>query len=857
MLSVVGVTVFLEFIVFLAIIRGAIGKIRRATAYVERQVDDRTIDLDNSNAALRESETRFRDLAESASDGLWEMDANLKYTRVWGAIMEGFRDEGREPVGKTRWEYIGVDPSKEEHWRKHKEDLEARRQFRDFEYSYANSGGRQHRRASGKPIYDADGSFSGYRGIVENTTASVEARQEARRVHLLLEHAIQEMPMGIALYDAEDRLVLRNNIARDFGAAAQSVKVGAKFEEIVRASVAAHIIPEAAGREEEFILARLERHRNPAGPFEQIRANRRLEVREHRLPDGGTIVIQIDTTEKYAAEEGLRASQETLRLFMDSTNDLFLILDGDLDFVDANTAVAEAYGTTKEELVGRNLSVIAPQAKMSGRYDEFLEVIRTGNPHCFEIEEVSTIDGRTKFLSATAFKVGDGLGIVAKEITEKKMAEISIRESEQRFSSAFHRSPSMMDLSDMSSARIIDVNEAWLNTFGFEREDVIGCTSLELGIWVDPNERKALFEVLNRVGSVRDFNVRWRSSGGREITASVCVETLEQQGEPVMLSVCSDVTLQAEAERALREAKESAEISSRAKSEFLANMSHELRTPLNAIIGFSEMMCAEMFGSLGDPKYSIYANDIRSSGQHLLALVSDILDLSKIESGRDELEIVSIDLPGLLNDLRPLLAGQAEDRNIALDMEVLGELAGLMADRRKLKQILVNLLSNGIKFTEPGGVVCLSVFGGDDGGTTFRITDTGIGIANADIPIAMSHFGQIGDPLVKSHEGTGIGLPLTKALVEQHGGKMTLESEVGVGSTVTVDFPPPYSETRRCACGFGRQDRGQLSIADAYENVELLDFCEPRRPAREWMTLGSPRHRRRISGIVPFGWVWP
>ncbi len=256
-------------------------------------------------------------------------------------------------------------------------------------------------------------------------------------------------------------------------------------------------------------------------------------------------------------------------------------------------------------------------------------------------------------------------------------------------------------------------------------------------------------------------------------------------------------------ERDLERAKEDSESASRAKSDFLANMSHELRTPLNAIIGFSEMMASEVLGPLGSPKYSSYVRDIHSSGRHLHDLVGDILDLAKIESGKDEPQETLIDVPRLLGAVLPLVKGRADAGGVKLGTDSPDGLPRLRADSRKLKQILVNLLSNGIKFTEPGGSVRLIVSVRNDDGISFQVVDTGVGMAERDIPTALSQFGQVENKLGRDHEGTGIGLPLSRALVEQHGGTLVLASEVGAGTTVTAEFPAertvrvPESETRR------------------------------------------------------------
>ena len=236
-------------------------------------------------------------------------------------------------------------------------------------------------------------------------------------------------------------------------------------------------------------------------------------------------------------------------------------------------------------------------------------------------------------------------------------------------------------------------------------------------------------------------------------------------------------------------ARDRAEAADHAKSAFLAMMSHELRTPLNAIIGFSEIMKMEALGPIGSVKYREFADDIHVSGQHLLEVINDILDLSKIESGKAGLREQNIEIPKLIDSVLTLVGDSGKNSDIELDLECPDELPELRGDRRKLSQILVNLLSNGIKFTPAGGRVSLRVWCSAHDGHVFQIADTGIGITPEEIPKALAPFQQIDSRLSRQHAGTGLGLPLTKALVELHGGSLDLQSEVGVGTTVTVRFP--------------------------------------------------------------------
>ncbi len=254
--------------------------------------------------------------------------------------------------------------------------------------------------------------------------------------------------------------------------------------------------------------------------------------------------------------------------------------------------------------------------------------------------------------------------------------------------------------------------------------------------------------------------------------------------------VLLDVTKQTLAEQELHAARSEAEITSRVKAEFLANVSHELRTPLNAIIGFSEVIGNETFGPVGVDKYIEYARDIHESADHLLALVNDILDLSKIEAGRETLVVEDVDARELVDSCLRLIHGRAADARLQLRRRVEESLPRLRVDPLKIKQILINLLSNAVKFTRAGGDVILSASSTPEGGIAFAVSDTGIGIAEKDMSKAIETYGQVEPSDGVRVEGTGLGLPLAKALTELHGGEMKIESTAGKGTTVTVLLPP-------------------------------------------------------------------
>jgi signal transduction histidine kinase len=238
----------------------------------------------------------------------------------------------------------------------------------------------------------------------------------------------------------------------------------------------------------------------------------------------------------------------------------------------------------------------------------------------------------------------------------------------------------------------------------------------------------------------------------------------------------------------LSEALVAADSANRAKLEFLAAMGHELRTPLNAVIGFSEMLTQETFGPLGDPRYHDYVRDIGNSGRHLLSLINDILDLSRLDAGQAELHEEQIAPVDLIGPVLRMLQTQAADAEVTMDRRIEARLPMVRADRRRIQRVLINLVSNGVKFTPAGGKVRVSAFrAGEE--VAISVTDTGIGIAPEDIAKAFERFRQLDSRLSRKYEGTGLGLPLARQLMELHDGRLVLESELHHGTIATIYFP--------------------------------------------------------------------
>ena len=250
----------------------------------------------------------------------------------------------------------------------------------------------------------------------------------------------------------------------------------------------------------------------------------------------------------------------------------------------------------------------------------------------------------------------------------------------------------------------------------------------------------------------------------------------------------SSTTRHLEITRQLYKAKEAADLANRTKSEFLANMSHELRTPLNAILGFSEIIKDEMFGGIAVPQYVEYARDIHLCGAHLLDIINDILDLSKIEAGRFELHEEEICLGDIFGPVYQLIKGRAEEKGHEVSIQISDDFPRIVGDKRALKQVFLNLLSNAVKFmAEPGKIVVTARLAED--GVEISVADKGIGIAPEDMEKVLLPFGQVDSPLARDHQGTGLGLPLVQAMVQLHGGRLVIDSTIGEGTTVTIVLP--------------------------------------------------------------------
>jgi PAS domain S-box-containing protein len=381
------------------------------------------------------------------------------------------------------------------------------------------------------------------------------------------------------------------------------------------------------------------------------------------------------------------------------------------------------------------------------------------------------------------------------DITRRKETEIKLRESNQKFRTLIEGSIQGILIAG-ENWKILFCNTALVKMLGYDSvEEVLALESS--AILIAPYE-------LSRLGTLRAARLAGENvpseneadfikKDGSIIRVQTLTTRLMWENQPAIQSTYIDITERRQSERELIAAKEHAEMASRSKSEFLANMSHELRTPLNAIIGFSEVIRGGLFGPIGNEQYSEYLDHIYESGNHLLTIINDILDVSKVEAGALEIQLENLDVGEIINATVQIVSERVRSAEVSIDVNIQNDVPKIYADETRIKQIVLNLLSNSIKFTRPGGKITVIAEQAEDEGVSLSVIDTGVGISKDKLDRVFQPFVQDLSSHHLTQEGTGLGLTLVKSLAELMGGNVEITSEVGEGTTVVLWLPPSIS----------------------------------------------------------------
>lgn len=500
--------------------------------------------------------------------------------------------------------------------------------------------------------------------------------------------------------------------------------------------------------------------------------------------------IEKSETDPFAASAQLRA--EELRQFLEMSDDLMCTTDPDGGIIRLNRALCGHLGYEPRSMVGKMFIDFVDPSDRASVQGALSDVLSDGGRAHVSFEcRMLTIAGDQRWVT---WDIGVSAGVLhclGRDVTHVKMHEAELARREAQLSEAQALAHMGHWRWEVGSADVEWSTELY-NIFGVDSEDFLP-TMDSLNALVHRRDLSRLYQAFQRaIIQQNDYDMDFRIARPNGETRVIRCEgrcEMDQDGEVVALyGIMQDITQQKEHEQALREAKEAAENAYASKSRFLANMSHELRTPLNAIIGFSDLIQKQMLGPLGNERYLDYMGSIRESGQHLLDLISDILDMSKIEAGKYELTLEKVNMTQLVRASVQMMEARAMDGKLTLRADLPSEDVILPADRRAIKQIMLNLLSNAVKFTESGGRVDVRLMDGVDA-VTVQVQDSGIGIPAHKIADVLKPFEQVSNAFTRRHEGSGLGLAITKDLVELHGGTIQIDSRLNQGTNVTIRIP--------------------------------------------------------------------
>jgi|AntRauTorcE11897_2_1112592.scaffolds.fasta_scaffold02503_2 two-component system cell cycle sensor histidine kinase PleC len=513
--------------------------------------------------------------------------------------------------------------------------------------------------------------------------------------------------------------------------------------------------------------------------------------------------------------ENINIDDSELRHFINLSNELFGVYRREGSFVRVNYAFNRLLGYTDQDLRKFPfIHLIHPEDQAFAKSKMKLVIdapLENETRVAFECRSICK-DGHFKWIEWVLKSAEDHIYIVGRDVTDIRNQEVELDFREQQLSEA-QKIGRMGHWSWDVGNREIDWSHQIYRIFDV-KETQFKPSFENIDAFLSKKDLPDLYQFFQKaVLEKRDYNIEFRIIRADKETRYLRCEGRchinEKTGQvDKLFGIIQDITERTLHERQLHEAKEAAEGAYASKTRFLANMSHELRTPLNAIIGFSEMMQRQLLGPIGNAKYLDYVAGIRESGEHLLDLINDILDMSKIEVGKYDLEFENVNLAKIIRLVIHMMQGRAHESEVRILSDHVADDVHIYADRRAVMQVLLNLMSNAVKFTPPGGTVEVSCErkGGDM--VSFTVSDTGVGIPKSKIPIITRPFEQVASALTRPHEGSGLGLAITKDLIELHNGDMKIVSKVNEGTQVSVSLPVAQAGASESSSNKDGNDKG-------------------------------------------------
>lgn len=530
----------------------------------------------------------------------------------------------------------------------------------------------------------------------------------------------------------------------------------------------------------------------------RLRQEQKLAEMSRNLK-GAHSELQSRISERDQLFHALRKSEREYRAVINSVSDVIFETDETGKLVFLNETWKRITNMDVQETLGQSLFLMLEFKDQMPQKEMFEELVR-GERQAYRIE-TRINPGNDTFkpveIAFSMLRMAEDKSIrvvgTITDIEKRRRAEQAMREAEQRFRGMFENSISGI-YQIAPEGRFISANPALAEILGYKSAEEMVSMVSDIGtqVYVRPEDRKAFVDKLLFEGRISGIETEVKRKDGKHIWIMENARVVRNERGSVEYFEGSiwDVTERKQAEDTMRDARLQAEISSRTRMEFLANMSHELRTPLNAVIGFSEIIKDEVMGPLGTSVYKEYAQDIYDSGNYLLKVISEILEVSKIETGNRELAVTTFRLPKALKSCMIIMSTRIEQAGVEVNLHIPEDLPELVAEELGVKQIMLNLIGNAIKFTPEGGKVDVTArIEEPSGELVIDITDTGIGMTAEEIKKAMQPFGKVDTTFSGMKAGTGLGLTIVDSLVTLHGGRFQLLSDKGKGTTARVIFP--------------------------------------------------------------------
>ncbi|MBS1140871.1 MAG: domain S-box [Proteobacteria bacterium] len=706
------------------------------------------------------------------------------------------------------------------------------------------------------PIRDATGEIVGLFGVARDVTEKILAEQALRRERENLQLILDYAPIGIWLQNGKGKMHAVNRaFCQSTGIPEASFLAVDHYAELIppefRQQCMGSDAKALAGTGVSVTHQRLPFVDGNVHDLRVIKAVKRDEAGEPVALVG----LSLDITEELRQEQALRQERDYNQTILDTVDAMIIALDLDGRVMSLNRKAGEVLGYLPSELVGQDWFAVClpPSRNPVRRRAVFFDAVIVAERRTDYFEyPVKTRSGEVRLIAWHACPIRDELGRVigglgaGDDITERRLseaqAEQALRVSQQRFATAFHSSPIAASIARASDGRFIEVNRNYQRDFGWAPEDLIGHTSVELGLWPDESGRLAWVDVLLRDGRVVDWETNWLHKSGERRLVSISAEITDLNNERCILAFVIDVTERRHAERILRDhhaelelevrertaqlanAKEAAEKANLAKSAFLANMSHEIRTPLNAIAGMVHLIRRTGLSI----EQAQRLDKLEMASGHLLSLINAILELSKIEAGKFELEEQPLDLEQLLSSVMAIFRERAVEKGLSLALDAEELKFSLVGDATRLSQALLNYLGNAVKFTSAGGIVLRVRCAAEDEASVtlrFEVVDTGIGIPPEAIGRLFSSFEQADNSTTRRYGGTGLGLAITQKLAQLMGGDAGVESREGIGSTFWFSVRLKKSEAAGVlrSASSGQSAEAVLSAHFAGRRVLIVD----------------------------------